>query len=178
MQTGVPRQAAVNVFKQAPDFQASFALPTFLIALSASLVWAWLVKWRIGRHQPAIWKSLVLPAGGAALCWLLLMTLWMPLLDFVRSYQLVVTNISAKISPETCLQVVELDRDQAAALQYHGGFRLEPETPQSSCRWLIADPGLLAQSGRQPDPDRWTLDARVRRASGKGDEVYLFQRKD
>ena len=178
MQTGVPRQAAVNVFKQAPDFQASFALPTFLIALSASLVWAWLVKWRIGRHQPAIWKSLVLPAGGAALCWLLLMTLWMPLLDFVRSYQLVVTNITAKVSPENCLQVMELDRDQAAALQYHGGFRLEPETPQSSCLWLVADPELLAQSGRQPDPARWTLDSPVRRASGKGDEVYLFRRKD
>jgi hypothetical protein len=178
MQTGVPRQTAVNVFKQAPDFHATFALPTFVIALSASLVWAWLVQWRIGRHQPAIWKSLVLPAGGAALCWLLLMTLWMPLLDFVRSYQLVVTNISVKVGPDACLQVMALDRDQTAALQYHGGFRLELETPQSSCRWLVADPQLLEQGRLQPDPDRWVLDSRVRRASGKGDEVYLFRRKD
>ena len=41
MQTGVPRQAAVNVFKQAPNFHAEFSLPIFLIALLASLVWAW-----------------------------------------------------------------------------------------------------------------------------------------
>ena len=31
MQTGMPRQAAINVFKQAPDFHATFALPTFLM---------------------------------------------------------------------------------------------------------------------------------------------------
>ncbi|MFZ9180222.1 MAG: hypothetical protein ACO21V_13530, partial [Limnohabitans sp.] len=46
----------------------------------------WLVHWRAGRHRAALWKSLVLPAGGAALCWLLLMTLWLPALDYARSY--------------------------------------------------------------------------------------------
>jgi hypothetical protein len=39
-----------------------------------------------GAHRSAIWKSLVLPAGGATLCWLLLMTLWLPVLDYARSY--------------------------------------------------------------------------------------------
>ena len=38
-----------------------------------------LVRWRTGRHRNALWKSLVLPAGGVALAWLLLMTLWLPL---------------------------------------------------------------------------------------------------
>jgi hypothetical protein len=46
----------------------------------------WLVRWRTSRTAQAIWKSLVLPAGGAALCWLLVMTLWLPVLDYARSY--------------------------------------------------------------------------------------------
>lgn len=176
MQTGVPRQAAANVFKQAPDFQARFSLPIFLVALCATLVWAWLVKWRVGRHQSAIWKSLVLPAAGAALCWLLLMTLWMPLLDYVRSYKVAVAEVAAQVAPERCLQALDISRDQVAALQYHGGFTVEPATAQARCRWLVADPGLDGKQDARLDPDRWRLQARVRRSSGKDDEVLLFGR--
>jgi hypothetical protein len=176
MQTGLPRQPAANVFKQAPDFQAAFDPTIFVIALAASLVWAWLVQWRVGRHQAAIWKSLVLPAGGAALCWLLLMTLWMPLLDFVRSYRLVTDRVTALVGPKACLQTMDLDRDQIAALQFHGGFRLVPvATAQPDCRWLIADPELLAQRGHAPDPAHWESHARILRASGKGDEFHLYR---
>ena len=176
MQTGVPRQPAANVFKQAPDFQATFDPTTFIVALCATLIWGWLVQWRVGRHQAAIWKSLVLPASGAVWCWLLLMTLWMPLLDFVRSYQLVTERVTAQVGPNACLQVMDLERDQIAALQYHGGFRLTPATPASDCPWLIADPELLAQRRHQPDPAQWLSQALIERASGKGDEFHLFRR--
>jgi hypothetical protein len=176
MQTGVPSQAAANVFKQAPDFHATFDLATFVIAVSASLVWAWLVQWRVGRHQAAIWKSLVLPASGAALCWLLLMTLWMPLLDFVRSYRLVADRVEALVGPRACLQAADLDRDQIAALQFHGGFRLVPAAPTSECNWLITDPGMLAQGRSQPDPALWQAQTPIERASGKGDEFQLFRK--
>ncbi len=185
MQTGIPRQAAANVFKQAPDFQASFGLPGFAIALSASVVWAWLVQWRVGRHQAAIWKSLVLPAGGATLCWLLLMTLWMPLLDFVRSYELVTTRLTTQVGPQACLQAQDLNRDQITALRYHGGFRLVPATPdfrlvpatpESHCPWLVVDPDRLAQRRDSIDPQVWQEQARIERASGKGDEIHLYRR--
>lgn len=176
MQTGLPRQPAANVFKQAPDFQASFEPATFVIALSATLVWAWLVRWRVGRHQAVIWKSLVLPAGGAVWCWLLLMSLWMPLLDFVRSYRVVVDNVRTLVGPQPCLQALELDRDQIAALQYHGAYRLEPAAIASSCPWLVAHPQGLERHKLQPDPDQWQLSARIRRSSGKGDELHLYRR--
>jgi len=64
----------------------------------ASLTWAWLVHWRVGRHRAAIWKSLVLPAAGAALCWLLLTTLWMPALDYARSYLPLVRRIESTVA--------------------------------------------------------------------------------
>lgn len=176
MQTGIPRQAAVNVFKQAPDFHASFAWPSFFIALSASTVWAWLVQWRVGRHQAAIWKSMVLPAGGAALCWLLLMTLWMPLLDFVRSYELVSARVTALVGPRACLQVRDLNRDQIAALRYHGRFALVTASPDSSCPWLVVDPELLMQRQDPIDTQVWKKVAPIERASGKGDEIELYRR--
>jgi hypothetical protein len=177
MQTGMPRQAAINVFKQAPDFQAQFSLPVFLIALLASLVWGWLVKWRVGRHQAAIWKSLVLPAGGAVLCWLLLMTLWMPLLDFVRSNSVVAAKVQALIEPQQCLQATRnIERDQVAALGYHAGLRIEAARPASECPWLIVDADLQAASADEPDPALWNLDTTIRRTSGKGDDMLLYRR--
>lgn len=176
MQTGLPRQPAANVFKQAPDFQATFDPATLVIALSATLGWAWLVRWRVGRHQAAIWKSLVLPAGGAVWCWLLLMTLWMPLLDFVRSYRVVTDRVTLQVGAGACLQARELDQDQIAALQFHGRLRLEPASAASACDWLIADPQLMAARDSQPDPATWQRHARIQRASGKGEEFHLFRR--
>ena len=176
MQTGFPRQPAANVLRQAPDFVASFSLPVFLVALAATLVWAWLVKWRVGRHQAAIWKSLVLPAGGATLCWLLLMTLWMPLLDFVRSYTVVVRNVSAVVGQTPCIEVLDLNREQIAAFQYHGGFTLKPASTQADCPWLLVNPESRMGAQSRISSAQWRLQAIVRQPSDKADDVLLFRR--
>ncbi len=57
-----------------------------ICALIGTLAWLKLVIWRISKHRTALWKSMILPAAGTTLCWLLLTTLWMPILDFSRSY--------------------------------------------------------------------------------------------
>ena len=81
MQTGIPAQPAANVTKLAPGFTPEFSWLAVAVALAASVAWCRLVWWRAARNRAAIWKSLVLPASGAALGWLLLTTLWLPLLD-------------------------------------------------------------------------------------------------
>jgi len=140
MQTGVPAQPAANVARLAPGFIHSFSFTTFLIALSASIIWAWLVIWRIGKHRTAIWKSVVLPAGGAALCWLLLMTLWLPMLDFARSYAPLVKQISVLLPDKPkCVFGLGLSRSQIAALQFHGGLVLRPVATGIMCDWMVAD---------------------------------------
>ena len=176
MQTGFPKQPAANVLRQAPGFEASFSGPVFLIALLATLVWAWLVKWRVGRHRAAIWKSMVLPAGGAALCWLLLMTLWMPLLDFVRSYKVVVHNVTVVVGRPACVQVLGLSREQIAAFQYHGAFVLKPDSQQAQCPWLLVNPDARSSMQTRVSPAQWRLQAIVRRPSDKADDVLLFRR--
>ena len=85
MQTGVPAKPAANVARLAPGFEAALLAARPADGRAGTLAWMWLVRWRTGRHRHALWKSLVLPAGGVAVCWLLLMTLWLPLLDHARS---------------------------------------------------------------------------------------------
>lgn len=176
MQTGHPRQLHLNVLRQAPGFEGSFSLPVFLIALAATLVWTWLVKWRVGRHRAAMWKSLVLPAGGAALCWLLLTTLWMPALDFVRSYRVVVQNVSSVVGESPCLQELDLSRGQIAAFKYHGHYVLHPFGSTQSCPWMLVNPDSRNRLQKSASARQWHLQATIRRPSDKADDVLLFRR--
>jgi hypothetical protein len=176
LQTGVPAKPAANVAKLAPGFEPSFSLVAFLSALAATLAWAWLVRWRTGRHRQVIWKSLVLPASGAALCWLLLMTLWLPVLDFARSYTTVVRGVASRIDQPGCVETFGLSRAQAAAFRYHGNMELRQASKQPSCPWLIATADLQAAMPVALDMPRWQLVASIRRPVDAHDNVLLYRR--
>jgi len=176
LQTGVPAKPAANVAKLAPGFEPSFSVLAFLAALAATLAWAWLVKWRTGRHRLVIWKSLVLPAGGAALCWLLLMTLWLPVLDFARSYTPVVRGVARQMDQPGCVEVLGLNRGQVAAFRYHGGMELRLASKQGSCPWLLATADMQPAMPIALDMRRWQLVATIRRPSDARDNVLLYRR--
>ena len=176
MQTGVPRQPAANVAKLAPGFSPSFSLIAFVVAVAATLAWAWVVRWRTGAHRAAIWKSLVLPAGGATLCWLLLMTLWMPLLDYARSLAPLSRQVASLVDKKSCVEIFGVDSAQAAALQYHGQLELRQATAQASCPYLVVDVSAqprLASAVNLPD---WAFKATVRKINDRTENMLVFQR--
>src|SRR5665647_2909206 len=177
MQTGVPSQPAANVARLAPGFEPSFTLFPFLIATGATLAWAWLVHWRVGRHPVAIWKSLVLPAGGAALCWLLLMTLWLPLLDFARSYVPLVDRTVAVLQHPACVEVHGLNRGQIAAFEFHGNLVLRPADTQISCPWLIVGKDALTTLPDMVDLTPWSFHSTIRHPSDRYEDVVIYQRR-
>ena len=176
MQTGFPQQPAANVARLAPGFEPTFSWTVFLVALTATLAWAWLVKWRTGAQRAALWKSLVLPAGGATLSWLLLMTLWLPLLDYARSYAPMSRQIARLVDKNACVEIFGVGGAQAAALQYHGQLQLRQAGGRASCPYLVVDsiarPALSA-TVNLPD---WAFQATVRRPTDKKDNVLIYKR--
>lgn len=176
MQTGIPAQPAANVRRLLPGFEPSFGWLPFVAALAATLAWLWLVQWRTGRHRDALWKSLVLPAGGAAMSWLLLMTLWMPLLDFARSYAPLVRQVSQQIGAPLCAHAYGLTRGQIAAFQYHGNLQLQPVQATAQCPWLIVDADVALEAFGTLDMSVWKLRRTVRRPSDDNENVLLFAR--
>ena len=174
MQTGVPAQPAANVAKLVPGFIPGFSWFAFIVALSSTAAWFWLVYWRTGRHQAALWKSMVLPASGAALSWLLLTSLWLPLLDYARSYAPMVYRVSALVAPNECLQTMGLTRSQLAALKYYGHFRLIPIQLGPACPWLMVEP---VEISRQPvNLKVWKLETSVRHPADRKEDLLLFRR--
>jgi hypothetical protein len=177
MQTGVPPKPAANVARLAPGFVPSFSLLPFVVALAATIAWIALVRWRTKRSREAIWKSLVLPAGGAALGWLLVMTLWLPVLDYARSYTTVVQALQSRMDKPGCVQVFGLTRAQVASLRFHGGMDLQPEGSTTICPWLITAQDLKFAVPTALQPRRWQLVATVRRPTDANDNLLLYKRR-
>lgn len=182
-QTGTPRQPAANLARLLPGFVPQFEWLPFAVAMVATLVWVWLVHWRAGRHRAAIWKSLVLPAGGTALCWLLLMTLGLPAADYGRSYQPLVRSIDRALRAHSpahtlpaCVEFDNLTRGQVAAFQYHGKLVLEPVRRSPQCDWLLVDISQARPPAKAVDTSRWSPQLKVRRRSDNGEAVQLYRR--
>lgn len=183
MHTGVPAQPAINVARLAPGFNYVFSGYALICAVMASLVWASLVKWRAGRHRSAIWKSMALPAGGATLCWLLVMTLWLPLLNFARSYEPLVLKVKEKTGPTSCAHYHGLTRAQGAAFEFHGQLKLLPIAKKSTedvrsksvCDWLIVDTQAVGNLKNDVDMSQWVLLATVRRPSDNNEDIILYK---
>lgn len=176
MQTGFPKKTAANVAKLAPGFEPSFGAVAFAVALAATLGWAWAVVWRTGRNRAAIWKTLVLPAGGAVLCWLLLTTLWMPLLNFARSHTTVVQRVALVVNHPSCVEFHGLDRGQIVAFQFHGGLTLRHAGKTPQCPWMLVDADAQQSLPRAVDMQQWTLRGAFRRPADRSDDVLLYMR--
>jgi hypothetical protein len=130
---------------------------------------------------------LVLPAGGAALCWLLLTTLWLPLLDFARSYKPWVVQVQAVMAQQSsqtsrCVMTYGLNTGQMTAFHYHGGFDVQPldgkQTPQNaSCEWLLVDFDLRPGLASVVQLHEWTRVRTIRRPSDNDEDITLYHRR-
>ena len=175
MQTGVPAQPAANIARLAPGYVPSFSVFTLALAALATIAWLWLVKWRSGRNRHPLWKSLVLPAGGVALCWLLAMTLLLPPLDQARSYRSLVQRVAKIVPAGSCIAAPELSRAQVVALEFLGGFHVDALTPAAAARCEF----LLQLQTRQPTRSPgagWKLLARERRNTSDEEITAVYRR--
>lgn len=185
VQTGVPAKPAANVARLAPGFESHFAALPLFIALAATLAWCALVRWRTARHRAAIWKSMVLPASGATLGWVLLMTLWLPLLDYGRSYAPQVALLRQAIDnardgaparADDCVAGYGLDQPLVAALIYHGGLRMATPAMAPQCDWAVVDPDTTDVSAVLP-ARVWHQVAIVTRPTDRRDQLVVLHRR-
>lgn len=175
MQAGVPAKVAANVAKLAPGFKPQFAWLSLMVASVATLAWLWVVRWRTARHRAAIWRSLVLPAGGVVLAWNLAMTLWLPPLDYARSYRAHVELLKNHIPSDACIAAPGLPRALTAALEYHGRWRVDarPGAGDGGCPiWVKA--GTLANPPLPPPG--WQTVALERRPTDRDEITGVFRR--
>lgn len=181
VQTGLPAKPAANVARLFPGFVPQFSLLALLLALAGTVAWIWLVRWRTGRHRQALWKSLVLPASGVALIWLLLMTLGLPLADYARSPRPLVAQLQAVIPRDACIAAPGLAPANVAALEVFGRWRVDarpgaalasPQDP-GACGYLLR---LTRARPLPAAPEGWAPLAQATRPRDRDEVAQVFKR--
>ena len=156
LMTGFPAPMARGAAAASPGFIPQWAPVDLLIGLAATLAWLALVRWRLARHPPTLWRPVALSCGGLVLTWLLLMTLWLPAFNHRNTYRELGQQVAAQLPPgNACVATRSVGAAQRAALQYFGGFAMTGDT--DDCRWrLVQHTGDQARHAPEP-PVGWSL---------------------
>ncbi|MBI3524645.1 MAG: glycosyltransferase family 39 protein [Betaproteobacteria bacterium] len=180
MISGVPPQIAHNFAKLEPGFVAHFSTLSYAIAALLSMAWLWLIF--TSPRSP--WRATTHWAAGATLMWVLLMTLWLPWIDYGKSYRGVAASLRHALlttaqddgHPYPCIAGRDIGDAQRVSLQYFAGIvTLHAETPAAS-----ACPLLLEQDSAQdktPHPG-WRKIWEGHRPGDRSERLRLYRREN
>lgn len=155
LQTGWPAQISRNIARQTQGYDVFISWPAVLIALAGTAAWIMLVRWRLLTKPAGLWRGTALSAGGLIVTWLLLVTLWMPALDYVRSYRDVSHQLAQALEqnqkPGECIRTQGLGTGQRASFLVFDNinFRFDASCPlivQQTTTHNLAD-GTAAFAG-------------------------------
>lgn len=180
LQTGWPARTGKKVLSWAPGYVPEFNAFTFILGLSITIIWFRIVYWRISRQPSVLWRAVVLSSGGVILCWFLLMSLWMPLINHRVSYAVVAKEMTEKITtPYRCIDS-KLGASQRASFAYFSKVHFAGFDEQN-CDLLLTQ-GNHRFQGKSKElvdkdfPGNWEMIWEGQRAADK-DEFFTLYRK-
>ncbi len=160
MITGTPERLARNFSKLEPGFVARLDVSAVIIALVLSLLWLWL----LARSERSPHRSTAFWAGGITLLWGLVMSLWLPWIDYGKTYAPVAGSLAAAVksarpAPGGCIESIGLGEAQRAVFHYYAGVvtqrreAMSPPGTRRQCRMLLVQADARAQPDSRPQPD-------------------------
>lgn len=177
-ETGWPAQIARNAYKLAPGFKPGFEWISLVIAALATVAWIATVQWRISRRPSVLWRAVVLSSGGVILCWVLLMTLWLPWANYGKSYAGVAQQIESKLPSATeCVQS-NVGPPQRASFAYFGNVHFAVKSDQS-CNYLLLQDDISNDDATRmlrQYSGSWRVIWEGRRPSDRDERFRLYRR--
>jgi hypothetical protein len=172
--TGWPAQLEKNLLKSAPGFVAQ--VEPFSLALAAVLAIAWLYVAFFTAPSPT--RGVTRWAAGVALLWATVACLWLPWIDYQRSYRPVALQLKSRIPVGApCVASVGLGATQRAALSYHASITTRDWSRRkpAPCPLVIVQGTPRDETGA-PGPG-WTKLADVGRPGDKAERYRLYRRQ-
>jgi 4-amino-4-deoxy-L-arabinose transferase-like glycosyltransferase len=171
---GFPAPLARNLARLAPGFQPEFKVLSFACAVAVTVCWFSLARWRLTRHPKVLWRSVVLSSAGTTLMWVLLMTLWLPVVNYSRTYRDVAVQIADHLPTDyTCISPVRLGDAQIATFAYFGGMHFAFD---EDCDVILRQDTQDYGEPSSISPFEWKLVWEGRRVADRDERFRLYVR--
>lgn len=169
-----PRLTTIATRRLSGEVPTAVDALSLLLALAGTVAWLLLVRWRTSRQRSALWRSLVLPAGGTVTVWLLVMTIWLAPLDLARSNRALLAQLRT-VLPATadCVLLPERSLSLAASLQSAGWTARADDLSAAACGWALRTQPARAELSL---PTGWQLRASLLRPTERDTRYELLQR--
>jgi 4-amino-4-deoxy-L-arabinose transferase-like glycosyltransferase len=177
--TGWPAKLSHNALKLVPGFVPEFGIVAFTVAAAVSIGWIWLVRWRVSRQRTVLWRAVVLSSSGLILLWVLLMTLFLPDLNYSKSYAGVAQAIAAKLPPNANCIDTNVGAAQRASFAYYGRLPFVG-VEGGQCDYVLLQDSVKTRDDRDLSRTWGTRGATLlwegRRASDRDERFRLYRR--
>ena len=171
--TGFPAATANNIARYIPGLEVQFSWITLLIALFITMLWLWVVQWRTSRAPKVIWRCLIISASGTTLMWVLLMTLWLPTINYAKTYRFVAQRLVQAAPPQAkCIDTSNLGPAQLASLTY---FTKLPLGDNPSCPYILTHNASAANAFSALNDKKLKLLWEDRRAADRDERMRLYE---
>ncbi len=173
--TGLPARVAKNFTKPAPGFVPEWSWVAFAAAVIATLIWIRLLV--SAPRSP--WRAASRWSFGVILSWVLLVALWLPWIDYGKTYRPVSADFRRELgNTPGCIERRGLDEAHRASLDYFDGIRTQPIGPkteeQNRCIFRI----VQATPKSERHLAGWTLVLDRARPADRKETLRLYRRNE
>jgi 4-amino-4-deoxy-L-arabinose transferase-like glycosyltransferase len=173
MTTNLPAGLARNIAKKVPGFVPEFSWLALIAAIIVTALWVSVVKWRTSRAPKVIWRAVVISAAGTTLTWVLLMTLWLPTINYAKTYRDVAQRLVRVVpSQSVCINSTHLGDGQLASFVYFTKLKFKDDV---NCDlWISNQPGEARKKAKQLNKSL-ELIWEDRRVSDRNERLRLYK---
>jgi 4-amino-4-deoxy-L-arabinose transferase-like glycosyltransferase len=178
MVTGAPEKMAASVSRLTPGFIPELDPLAISLAAIASAIWIAVVAWRVLRAPEPLWRGPLLVAVGLTTLWFLLNAVFLPAINYNRSYAplalAIKRQIDAVAGPQACVVAHQMPPAHRAVLAYHGGIRFAEG--HADCPLALHRDSRRTQLDDAPPPGDWRLIWEGRWAARPDETFRLYRR--
>ncbi len=150
----LPGKLAEQIHKAVPGFRPSFQFWAFAAACAATILW---VEWMRSQARSDGRNAALNWAAGLTLCYLLVMTLYLPMAESNMSYAHLALLRPATVKIDGPVMSMGLGEPQRAMFDYYCDLRttrLEVE-PKADANWLLTQTDARTPEGQRPMGPPW-----------------------
>ena len=173
MTTNLPAGLARNVAKKVPGFIPEFSWLALIAAIAVTILWVSVVKWRTSRAPKVIWRAVVISAAGTTLTWVLLMTLWLPTINYAKTYRNVAQRLVQVVpSQSVCINSMHLGDGQLASFVYFTKLKFKDDVHCDL--WISNQPGEARKTAKRLNKSLQLI-WEDRRVSDRSERLRLYK---